>query len=83
MSAPDPVAAYRCPAVDDLIYDDLTAIMAEELSALLSGWLGLTPELYPPVDIQTVAAVMVDRLGLREDALRLRQRVMCRILGLR
>ena len=87
MSAPAPTtspvasaaAAYRYPPAEALIFDDHTAVMAEELSAFLAGWLGLAPEDYAPADLQTAAAVLVDRLGLRGNGWR--ARLVARRLG--
>lgn len=61
----DPVAAYHDPPAKVLIFDEHAAVMAEELSAFLAGWQGLTPGDYTPAYLQTAAAVMVDRVRLR------------------
>jgi hypothetical protein len=80
MSAADLAATYHCPPAEDLIFDHHTAVLAEELSAFLAGWLGLAAADYTPADLQTAAAVMVDHLGLRHGALRMAQRVIAHML---
>lgn len=82
ISPADSAASYRQPPAEALVFDPHTAVMAEELAAFLAGWLGLAPGDYQPADLETAAAVMVDRLGLRRGAVRMQQRVIARYLGL-
>lgn len=76
-------AAYREPTADVLIFDAATQVMSEELAGFLAGWLGLAPGDYTPDELRTAAAVMVDRLGLREGAQRFYTRLVISTLGLR
>lgn len=78
----DPAAAYRQPDAEVLIFDAHTTVMAEELRAFLAGWLGLAPEDYQSADLQTAAAVLVDRLGLRRGGDRYYDQVVAHLLGL-
>ena len=73
---------YRHPPAEALVFDARTAVMAEELSAFLAGWLGLAPGDYTPADLQTAAAVMVEHLGLRDGARRMSQRLIAKTLGI-
>lgn len=73
-------AAYRHPPTEALIFDESTAIISDELAGFLAGWLGLAPEDYAPADLQTAAAVLVDRLGLRSEHI-WRTRIVARLLG--
>lgn len=77
---PDPATAYRQPPAEALTFDAHTAVVAEELSAFLAGWLGLAPGDYPPADLQTAAAVLVARLGLRHGGWSYYYRVVARLL---
>lgn len=75
-------AAYHTPRAEALIFDVQTEIMSEELAGFLAGWLGLAPTDYQPVDLQTAAAVLVDRLGLREGYQHWYTRIYARLAGL-